>query len=319
MPGLTTAAQYSGSPLPLPMRVSAGIAVTDLCGNTRMYSRPSPRTECVAVIRPASMASALSQPPSRACRPNSPKVTVLPRVALPFTLPRWLFRNFTRLGMSGIACLLGVQVVPVVDPDLDADVALGGLGLGEPVLDPGPQRGQRDAAGHVALGPGHLGPAQPPGQLDADPLGAGLHRLVQGALERAPETGPLLQLLGDVLGHQLRIHLRPVDLHRLDLDVAVGQVLQLVRELIDLLALLADDDADAGRVDVDHDLLARPLDADARDAGVAVAPLDVLADLHVLDQQLGEVLLAGEPAAQPVRHDPGAEPGGPNFLPHVHR
>src|SRR5437660_11252500 len=155
MPGLTTAAQYSGSPLPLPMRVSAGMAVTDLCGKTRMYSRPSPRTECVAVMRPASMASALSQPPSVACRPKSPNVTVLPRAALPFTLPRWLFRYFTRLGMSGIAVLLGVQIVAVVDPHLNADVSLGGLGLREAILDASPQGRQRDAPRHVALGPGH--------------------------------------------------------------------------------------------------------------------------------------------------------------------
>src|SRR3954451_20922770 len=141
MPGLTTAAQNSGSPLPLPMRVSAGMAVTDLCGNTRMNSRPSPRTEWAAVMRPASMASALSQPPSRACRPNSPYETVLPRVALPFTLPRWLFRNFTRLGMSGIGRLLGVQVVPVIDPDFDADMPLGSLGLVKPVLNLRPQGG----------------------------------------------------------------------------------------------------------------------------------------------------------------------------------
>src|SRR6516162_3855150 len=134
IPGLTTAAQYSGSPLPLPMRVSAGIAVIDLCGKTRMYSRPSPRTECVAVIRPASIASALSQPPSTDCRPKSPKVTVLPRWALPFTTPLWLFRNLTRLGMSGIGGLLR-QVIAVIDPDLDANVALGGLGLGKAVFD----------------------------------------------------------------------------------------------------------------------------------------------------------------------------------------
>src|SRR5262249_43476073 len=96
----------------------------------------------------------------------------------------------------------------------------------------------------------------------------------------------------------------------------VGQVLQLARELIDLLALLADDDADAGRVDVDHDLLARALDLDARDARVPVALLDVAPDLLVLDEQLGEVLLAGVPPAQPIDHDPGAKPGGPYFLPH---
>src|SRR5436305_9345354 len=172
MPGLTTAAQYSGSPLPLPMRVSAGMAVTDLCGKTRMYSRPSPRTKCVAVMRPASMASALSQPPSRACRPYSPKFTALPRLALPFTRPRWLFRNFTRLGMSGMGALLGVQVVAVIDPHFNADVPLGGLGLGKPVFNLRPQGGQRDAARHVLPGSGHLGAAQPPGHLAGESLRA---------------------------------------------------------------------------------------------------------------------------------------------------
>src|SRR5262245_31098378 len=194
MPGLTTAAQYSGSPFPLPMRVSSGMDVTDLCGNTRMYSRPSPRTECVAVMRPASMASALSQPPSTAWRPNSPKVTALPRLALPFTLPRWLFRNFTRLGIKGIAVPFVRRIVAVVDPHLDADVPLGGLGLGKPVLDTGPQRGQRDAARHVALRPRHLGPAEPARQLDADPLGPRLHGRVQGPLHGPAKAGPLGQL-----------------------------------------------------------------------------------------------------------------------------
>src|SRR3954465_11472552 len=130
MPGLITAAQNSGSPLPLPMRVSAGIDVTDLCGKTRMYNRPPPRPAWAAVMRPASIASADSQPPSSDCRPKSPWLTVLPRVALPFTTPRWLFRYFTRLGICGIAIVLRVEIVPVVDPDLDSDVPLGGLGLG---------------------------------------------------------------------------------------------------------------------------------------------------------------------------------------------
>src|ERR1700730_1654793 len=101
--------------------------------------RPSPREKCAAVTRPASIDSALNQPPSSDCRPNSPKETVLPRVALPFTFPRWLFLNFTRLGINGIAVLLGVQIIPVVYPNLDADMALGCLGLGKPVFDLGAQ------------------------------------------------------------------------------------------------------------------------------------------------------------------------------------
>src|SRR3989442_14236661 len=190
MPGLTTAAQYSGSPLPLPMRVSAGMAVPDLCGNTRMYNLPSPRKKCVAVTGPASMASALSQPPSTDCSPKSPNDTVLPREALPFTFPRWLFRNFTRLGISGIAALL-VEIVAVIDPHFDADVPLGGLGLGKAILNACPQRRQRDAPGHALFAAGHFGAAQPAGELDAHAAGATLHRLVHRTLHRPAKAGPL--------------------------------------------------------------------------------------------------------------------------------
>jgi hypothetical protein len=184
------------------------------------------------------------------------------------------------LGISGIVVLL--EVIAVIDPDLDADVALGGLGLGEAVLDPRPQRGQRDAARHVALRPRHLRPGQPARHLDADALGAGLHRRVDGPLHRAAEARTLLQLLGHVLRHQLRIDLRPIHFHRLDLDVPVAQVFEVFRQLIDLLALLADNHADAGRVDEHRHLLARPLDADLANAGAAVALLDELPDLEIL-------------------------------------
>src|SRR5262249_49185165 len=104
--------------------------------------------------------------------------------------------------------------------------------------------------------------------------------------------------------------------HRLDLDVAVGEVLEVLGELVDFLPLLADDHADAGGVDVNNHLLARPLDLDLRDAGSAVAFLDEIADLAILNQQLSEVLLVGVPVAQPIQHDAGAESGRPYFLPH---
>src|SRR6516165_4731188 len=140
------------------------------------------------------MASALSQPPSRDCRPHSPKVTALPRVALPFTFPRWFFRNFTRLGMSGIGVLLGVQIVSVVNPYLDADVPMGGGSLGKPKFNLGTQRGQGNAAVHAAFRAGHLGPTQPAGKLDPYALGPVFHRLVHGSLHGPPEAGALFQL-----------------------------------------------------------------------------------------------------------------------------
>src|SRR5438034_7908082 len=116
----------------------------------------------LAVTRPASIASALSQPPSSDCRPNSPNATKLPRVALPLTFPRWFFRNFTLLGICGIAVPFVVQVVAVVDPHLDADMALRRLGLDEAVIDLGPQRRKRDTSFHGGFAERHFRSAQSP-------------------------------------------------------------------------------------------------------------------------------------------------------------
>src|SRR5437899_1967735 len=114
----------------------------------------------LAVTRPASIASADNQPPSSDCRPNSPNATKLPRVALPLTFPRWFFRNFTLLGICGIAVPFVVQVIAVVDPYLDADMALRRLGLDEPVIDLGPQGRKRDAPFHPRLAARHFRAAQ---------------------------------------------------------------------------------------------------------------------------------------------------------------
>src|SRR5262249_39878196 len=105
-------------------------------------------------------------------------------------------------------------------------------------------------------------------------------------------------------------------LPRRDLDVPVAQVLEVLGQLVDLLALLADNHADPRRVDVDDDLLARAVDLDLGDPRSAIAALDILADLLVLDQKLGEVLFVRVPVAQPVGHDAGTGASWSNFLPH---
>jgi hypothetical protein len=50
----------------------------------------------------------------------------------------------------------------------------------------------------------------------------------------------LLQLLGDRLGHQLRVEVRVLDLDHLDRrDLAVDEVFQLFTQLVDFRALWA--------------------------------------------------------------------------------
>src|SRR5262249_13069045 len=96
-------------------------------------------------------------------------------------------------------------------------------------------------------------------------------------------------------------------------------VLELLGQLVYLLTLLTDDHAHACRPDVDDDFFAGPLDLDLRDPRAAVllvAVLDEPADLLVLDQELGEILLVGKPPALPIHQDAGAKTGGSDFLSH---
>src|SRR5829696_2214093 len=99
----------------------------------------------------------------------------------------------------------------LVDPDLDADPAVGRLRLDEAVVDVGADRVQRDAALGVGLGATHLAAAQPARARDLDAVRAGADRGGERALHRAAEGHAVRQLLGDRLGDELRVELGPLD------------------------------------------------------------------------------------------------------------
>src|SRR6266446_6880903 len=111
-PGRTVATQYSGWPLPLPMRVSGGRAVTDLSGKIRIHNLPLRFMLRVSATRAASSCVFVIQARSSVCKPNSPKSILRLRDAVPLRLPRWDLRYFTRLGINGINFLLKPQLVP---------------------------------------------------------------------------------------------------------------------------------------------------------------------------------------------------------------
>src|SRR5512142_2838145 len=109
--------------------------------------------------RAASIWRAVRRPRPTALRPNSPKLTVLPRVATPVLRPFCSLRYFLLAGCSMFRSRLSyflfwlgnnwgsnfllVSLVALVDPHLDADDAVGRLGFGEAVVDVGTQRMQR--------------------------------------------------------------------------------------------------------------------------------------------------------------------------------
>src|SRR5580704_19121506 len=78
-PGLTTATQRSGAPLPLPMRGSAGFLVKGLSGKMRIQSLPPRFMKRVMATREASICLSVIQAGSIALRPYSPKESSPPR------------------------------------------------------------------------------------------------------------------------------------------------------------------------------------------------------------------------------------------------
>src|ERR1019366_7656663 len=130
-PGLTTATQCSGLPLPEPMRVSAGFWVTGRSGKTRIHTLPPRLTWRVMAIRAASIWRAVIQAGSSAWIPKSPKVTSLPPLALPDMRPRCCLRCLTLRGINmSVHLLAEVRGLVVL-----ARLALDLLVLGQDALE----------------------------------------------------------------------------------------------------------------------------------------------------------------------------------------
>src|SRR5262249_16107979 len=101
-PGLTTAAQWSGAPLPDPIRVSAGFLVAGLSGKIRIQILPPRLTERVIARRAASICRLVIPAGSCVARPYSPQATLWPPLATPDIRPRMALRCLTRHGIDNV-------------------------------------------------------------------------------------------------------------------------------------------------------------------------------------------------------------------------
>src|SRR5688572_9097831 len=287
-PGRIEATQNSGAPLPLPMRVSAGFLVTGLSGKMRIHILPPRLIERVIATRAASIWRFVIHAGSRACRPNSPNSTVPPRYALPRIRPRCCLRYLTRFGINMVVGprsvrgggardgrLRHLEHFAVEDPHLDAARAVGRVRRGAREIDVGAQGVQGDAAVAVRLVARHLRAAEAAGARHAHALRARAHRRGERLLHGAAERDALLELLRDVLGDELRVEVGALHFLDVELHVLLGQRPELGRELVDLLALAADDQARARGADRDRDLGRLALDDDLADARLEQAVLQV--------------------------------------------
>ena len=89
----------------------------------------------------------------------------------------------------------------------DADDAVGGLGFGEAEINVGAEGVTGNAALVIGLGAGDFRAAETACDLDAHALGPKAHGRLHRALHGAAEGDAAFELLGDVLGHKLRVGL----------------------------------------------------------------------------------------------------------------
>ena len=204
----------------------------------------------------------------------------------------------------------------LVDPHLHADDPVGRTRNAVAEVDVGTQRVQRHAALAVPLDAGNLGAAETAGDVDTNALRTKTQRRLHGALHGAAEGHAALELLGDRLGDQRRIDLGLAHLDDVEMHFRLRKARELAAQLLDVGALLADQDARTRGVHGHPALLVRALDHDLRDASLALHLQDVLAHLPVFVQQLAVLTAAREPAAVPGPVDADAQADGIDLVAH---
>src|SRR5512142_1813739 len=142
--------------------------------------------------RAASIWRAVRRPRPTALRPNSPKLTLLPRVATPVLRPFCSLRYFLLAGCSMLSsrlsyflfwlgnnrCCSFLQsslMVALEYPHLDADDAVGGQRLGSSVVDVRTQGMQRHTTFAIPLCTRNFDPIQTARAHDLDALGTQTH------------------------------------------------------------------------------------------------------------------------------------------------
>src|SRR5690242_19924179 len=216
-------------------------------------------------------------------------------------------------GVRGATTFL--QDVALEDPHLHADGAVRGLRRRDRVVDVGAEGVERHTPLVIPLDARDLGAAQSPACLHLDPRRAHAHGALHRALHRAAERDALRQLRGDVVRHQLRVELGTLDLLDVDPDLLVGQVRELVAELVHFGALLPDDDTRTTGVQRHDDLPRLALDHDVRDRRVPEARLEILPQQLVLAQQRRQLTPRVVPRV-PLLADAESEADRIGFLSH---
>jgi hypothetical protein len=225
---------------------------------------------------------------------------------------RWRRRRALRADALSLALW---QHIAVIDPDLDANDTIGGVRLGQAVVDVGAQRLQGHAALRLLFDTRNLSAAEPTAHHHFDALGANAHRLLHGLFHCPAERDTLFELICDATRDKIRVQFRAANLDDAQAHLLLRQPFEILAQPLDTLTALANHNAWLGGVDGDGDLRpGDPLDLDARDARVGQPLADAVAQFAIFREEIF-VRLIGVPARVPTFDNTQPEAGRMNFMP----
>ena len=126
----------------------------------------------------------------------------------------------------------------------------------------------------------------------------------------------LFQLLGDVLGHELRVGLGRFDLHDVDIGGAAQKRVDIALEGFNARAAAPDDHAGLSGENIDGHAVCAAFDINMADAGLIILIFEHLAKLEILGEVVRKILLIGVPTGTPVKDYANASAMGVDFLTH---
>ena len=151
----------------------------------------------------------------------------------------------------------------LVDPDLDTDAAVSGLGLSEAIVDVGSDGLQRDSTLMILLCTCYFRTAQTAGNLSLYTSCAKSHSASDGLLESTAEGNSSFKLRSDVLSDELSVKVGLLNFNDVERNLFAAELaLAELLELLYLSAALAYNHAGLCAENVDVDSLGIALDLD---------------------------------------------------------
>src|SRR3990167_7303746 len=296
------------------MRTSAGFLEIGLSGKIRIQIRPPRLIWRVIARRAASIWRAVNLPRATAFRPNSPKLTLLPRVAMPVLRPFCSLRYFLLAGCSMLCSRLSYFLFRLSSdwhsnfltnfafehPNLHTDNAVRGLCFRSAIINVSTQGMQRHTAFTVPLGACDFNSVQTTRAHDLDTLCTQAHRILHRTLHGTAEHDALFQLCGDAVSDQLRIDFRLAHfLYRHINGLQPHTLAQFGAQRFDILTLLTDHHARTRGVNRHLGVLGRALDNYLGDAGGSQLLFQKSTNFNIIEQQIQNILAVGIPLGVP--------------------